>query len=189
MITVTDAFEKIDRTNFVPEELKNQANFDIPLPIGFGQMISQPTTVAHMLEWLDVKTDDKVLDVGSGSGWTTALLSEIVGPMGRVYAVERVPELVELGRKNCEKLGLSNVRFYEAGDKYGLPEHAPYSKILVSAAAETLPIELLGQFEVGGKLVVPVQHDILEITKRSANDYTTQKHSGFNFVPLEKPRV
>lgn len=187
MSSVTAAFEKIDRTNFVPEELKTQANFDMPLPIGFGQMISQPTTVAYMLEWLGAEADDKVLDVGSGSGWTTALLSEIVGPMGRVYAVELIPELAEIGRRNCEKLGITNVRFYEAGEKYGLPEHAPYSKILVSAAAETLPVELLGQLEVGGKLVVPVQHDILEITKYSANDYGTQKHSGFSFVPLERP--
>ena len=86
-----------------------------PLPIGFGQTISQPTTVKFMLSWLDAMPGDEVLDIGSGSGWTSALLADIVGPQGIVYAVERIPELVKFGRDNCRRLGIENVFFFQAG--------------------------------------------------------------------------
>lgn len=184
MDTVKQAFKKINRRDFVPADLQTQAHVDAPLPIGFGQTISQPMTVRLMLEWLAAQPGDKVLDVGSGSGWTTALLSHIVGSKGEVFAVERIPELVVFGRENCAKVGVKNAQFFQASGVYGLPEQSPYERILVSAAAEKLPEELLDQLTVGGKLVIPVQHDILEITKTSARDYEVNVHSGFVFVPL-----
>lgn len=154
------------------------------VPIGYGQTISQPTTVEMMLAWLDAQPGDKVLDVGSGSGWTTALLSDIVGPKGKVYAVELVPELVDFGRNNAQRAAVSNAKFFQAGDSYGLPKHGPFNKILVSAAADSLPIDLVNQLHPGGKLVIPVRHSILEIFKNAKGKTRTIEHPGFVFVPL-----
>jgi protein-L-isoaspartate(D-aspartate) O-methyltransferase len=184
MNRLEEAFQTVTRGNFVATELRGQADLDAPLPIGYGQTISQPTTVRLMLSWLDAKRGDKVLDVGSGSGWTTALLANIVGPHGVVFAVERIPQLVEFGRDNCRRLGIENASFFQAGRHYGLISHAPYARILVSASAHELPTELLSQLEVSGKLIVPVRNDILEITKTAGDEYQTRTHPGFVFVPL-----
>ena len=181
---IESAFEVVDRANFVPQELRGSVDIDAPLPIGFGQTISQPYTVKLMLEWLDPQPGDKVLDVGSGSGWTTALLSHLVGPKGWIYGVERVPELMEFGQENCERAGVSNARFFTAGEEFGLPEEAPFERILVSASADRLPQELVDQLKIGAKMVIPVHNDILEITKKSAGDLDIKKHPGFIFVPL-----
>lgn len=181
---ITEAFEAIDRANFLPPDMKHAAEFDSPIPIGYGQTNSQPYTVRLMLEWLDPRPGEKILDVGSGSGWTTALLAYLVGPKGRVYAVERVPELVEFGRQNAERAGVKNAEFYPAGEEFGLPDEAPFDRILVSASADELPQELIDQLKVGGKMVIPVQNDILEITKKTRGDLDIKKHPGFVFVPL-----
>lgn len=184
MDVVTQAFQYVERLNFLPDDAKGQASANAPVPIGFGQTNSQPYTVELMLRWLDVEPGNKILDVGSGSGWTTALLAYLTGPEGCVYAVEKVPELVEFGRANCEKTGMQNVRFFEAGNAFGLPEHAPFDRILVSASARELPQDLLTQLSIGGKMVIPVRSDILEITKTSFYEHETKNHSGFAFVPL-----
>jgi protein-L-isoaspartate(D-aspartate) O-methyltransferase len=178
------AFARFNRTDFVPEAVKDMAEADRPLPIGQGQTISQPTTVKMMLGWLDGQPGDKVLDVGSGSGWTTALLSYIVGPKGSVYAVERLPELVGFGRGNCQKAGVKNASFHQAGDKYGLAEYAPYDRILVSASTDKVPDELISQLKPGGKLVLPVHNSIFEISKQQNNKTEVIEHPGFVFVPL-----
>lgn len=184
MDSIAKSFASASRRNFVPEEYQDQSDWDVALPIGFGQTISQPSTVEMMLGWLEVEPGNKVLDVGSGSGWTTALLSNLVGPNGGVYAVEIVPELVEFSRDNCERMGIKNAKFYQAGKTYGLPQFAPYDRILVSASAEQLPEELLLQLKVGGKIVVPVGSNILEIEKTSSDKYETAVHPSFIFVPL-----
>ncbi len=184
MDRIEEAFRIVRRADFVPPELREESDLDAPLSIGFGQSISQPTTVKLMLSWLDALPGDGVLDVGSGSGWTSALLAHIVGPQGIVYAVERVPELVKFGRGNCQRLGIENVSFFQAGTKYGLRGHAPYERILVSASARELPVELLNQLKITGKMVIPVKHDVLEVTKTAEDDYRTRRHSGFVFVPL-----
>lgn len=183
MNVIEEAITSVPRENFVPAYLKEQSVIDAPLPIGFGQTISQPTTVRLMLQWLDVQTGEKVLDVGSGSGWTTALLAKIVGPKGRVYAVEKIPELVEMGRKNCREAGVDNAEFFQAGAEFGLPDKAPFNRILVSAAADELPQILLKQLSDHGKVVIPVENDILEIQK-DGEDYIIKNHRGFVFVPL-----
>ncbi len=181
---VAEAMGTLNRKDFVPAYLAHRANDDVALPIGFGQTISQPTTVRMMLRWLEAKSGDKILDIGSGSGWTTALLSTLTGPRGRVIAVERIPELLEYGKNNCRKVGTRNAKFYLAGAHYGFPRLAPYKRILVSAAARQLPQEILDQLAVGGKLVIPVNNDILVVTRLAENRFATEKYEGFVFVPL-----
>ena len=182
---IKSAFREVDRKNFVSNKYQDQADSDIPLPIGFGQTISQPTTVRMMLEWLDAQPGDKVLDVGSGSGFTSALLAEIVDRKGKVYAVERIPELEELGKKNCEDLDIKNIQFYLADKRiYGLPKFAPYDRILVSASADKLPHELISQLKVNGKMVIPVGNSVLEVKKINDSDIEIIEHYGFVFVPL-----
>lgn len=186
MTKIDLAFKALKRVNFLPPTAKLLAGFDMPLSIGHSQTNSQPTTVHRMLEWLDPQSGDKILDIGSGSGWTTALLAHIVGPKGQIYAVERVPELVEFGRKNATKAGVKNAEFSQSGKKFGLPEYAPFDRILVSASADKFPAELLDQLKPGGKLVIPVQSSILEVTKSKNGQIKTNEHPGFIFVPLIK---
>jgi len=156
----------------------------MPLPIGFGQTNSQPSTVRLMLEWLDVHPGQKVLDVGSGSGWTTALLAYMTGKEGQVFAVERIPELVSFGRSNCERLGLKNIEFHPAGDAYGYPAAAPYDRILVSAAAKDVPSELVDQLADDGRMVIPVHDSVIIISKDKQGQLEQKAHPGFIFVPL-----
>ncbi len=184
MDRVDKAFQAIDRRNFLPVGYEQHAAIDAPLPIGYGQTNSQPFTVRLMLRWLDPRPGEKILDVGSGSGWTTALLAYQVGSKGKIYGVERVPELVQFGADNCRRVGIKNVEFFEAKKVIGLPLFAPYDRILVSASASKLPAELLEQLKVGGKLVIPIQDQIDVITKTDQNHYETETHPGFVFVPL-----
>ncbi len=186
MNKLEQAFQTMKRSDFMREDLRNYSDTDRPFPIGFGQTISQPYTVAKMLEWLEVEPGNKILDVGSGSGWTTALLSYLTGPKGFVYAVEKIPELATFGRQNNQGAGVKNAKFFQAGDKYGLPKFAPYDRILVSAAAEQLPKDLVDQLKVGGKMVIPMKNDILEIEKEADDKLDIQTHPGFVFVPLVK---
>lgn len=186
MDAIGKAFKTIHRKNFVPKNLRDEAYIDAPLPIGYGQTISQPSTVKNMLYWLGAQAGEKIMDVGSGSGWTTALLSQIVGEKGKVFAVEIITELVKFGRNNCEKAGINNAEFFQAGKEYGLPQFSPFDRILVSASARRLPLELIDQLKIGGKLVIPVQEDILEITKISKKNFKTVTHPGYIFVPLIK---
>lgn len=184
MDRIEQAFHIIPRTTFLPVDIRKKAELDRPLPIGFGQTNSQPSTVRLMLRWLDPQLEEKILDVGSGSGWTTALLAYLVGPKGSIYAVEKIPQLVRFGKENCEQAGVRNVQFFKAGSTYGLPDFAPYDRILVSAAASTLPKSLLGQLKIGGRLVVPVKGSIHVIDKIDESTYEDTENPGFLFVPL-----
>jgi len=192
---IISAFKKIDREDFIPEELTGQAYGNYPLPIGHGQTISQPLTVAFMLELLSAKKGDKILDLGAGSGWTTALLAEIVGRQGQVWGTEIVKPLAKFGQKNLTKYHFAQARVVPSGNKLGLPQEAPFDKILVSAAAESLPKELVRQLVIGGKLVIPIQGSIFKIEKVPASAQTPsrdgsatktkkQEFPGFAFVPL-----
>ncbi|PIZ63007.1 protein-L-isoaspartate O-methyltransferase [Candidatus Saccharibacteria bacterium CG_4_10_14_0_2_um_filter_52_9] len=181
---IDKAFRAVPRQNFLPEAVVDSVGLDRPLPIGFGQTNSQPTTVAMMLDWLAVEPGQTILDVGSGSGWTTALLAHLTGQAGKVIAVEIVPELVEFGRQNCQRLGIGNVSFYQAGKQYGWPPAGPYDRILVSAASQAVPPELIDQLKPGGRLVIPVQSSILVIDKDTRGNLEQYEHPGFSFVPL-----
>jgi protein-L-isoaspartate(D-aspartate) O-methyltransferase len=184
MERLDQAFEMIDRGSFLPADEQPMKNIDAPLSIGFGQTNSQPSTVYLMLDWLDPQPGDKVLDVGSGSGWTTALLAYLVGTTGKVYAVEKIPELVEFGANNCQKIGVTNAEFFDAGKRLGLPKFAPYDRVLVSAAANSLPEELLDQLSISGRIVIPVRNSVWIMDKIGPEEYQKKEHPGFAFVPL-----
>ena len=184
MDKIDQAFAHIRRADFLPKREKVYAGFDEPIPIGYGQTNSQPSTVAAMLRWLDVQPGQQVLDVGSGSGWTTAILAYMVGPKGQVTAVEIVPELVEFGRENCARADIRNVTFVYAEQELGWAEGAPYDRILVSASADSLPRELLSQLRTPGKIVVPVAGVIHEVTYTRSREVLTIEHPGYVFVPL-----
>jgi len=181
---IIDAFRKVDRKYFVPESFEEHIYVDAPLPIGNNQTISQPSTVAFMLEKLEPGEGDKILDIGSGSGWTTALLCHIVGEKGSVTGLERMEELAERGDENLAKLHFgSHCRIQRAGEKLGLPGEQ-FDRILVSASADEIPEELFLQLKVGGILVIPVRNSIFKFKKVSDTYVEREEFYGFVFVPL-----
>ncbi|MFA6382780.1 MAG: protein-L-isoaspartate O-methyltransferase [Candidatus Buchananbacteria bacterium] len=182
---IINAFYKIKRTDFLPSGSASAEALNSPLPIGHGQTISQPLTVAFMFELLKPDLGQKILDVGSGSGWTSALLAEIIGPAGKVYAIERISELKEFGRRNTAKYHFSNVEFFCRDGSRGLIEYAPFDRIMVSAAALEIPQALKDQLKIGGRLIIPtVENDIRLIEKLAADKYKETIYPGFVFVPL-----
>jgi protein-L-isoaspartate(D-aspartate) O-methyltransferase len=186
---VLRAFQTIDRADFVPEEYANEAYENSPLPIGSGQTISQPFTVAFMLDMLGPQPGEKILDVGSGSGWTTALLASAAGPSGKVFGVEIIPGLVAYGQNNLAKYKLPNTSIRQAGENIGLPEEASFDKILVSAAGRTYPKELVSQLKTGGIMIIPIKESIWKIKKISDEETSVGKFEGFAFVPLIEDRT
>lgn len=180
---IIDAFNNVDRVDFVANANSPDTYEDHPLPIGHGQTISQPTTVAMMMEMLSPQEGDSVLDIGSGSGWTTALLSFIVGKRGSVIGLERIPSLVEFGNNNLAKYNFPNSKIHPATKDLGI-SFEKFDRILVSAAASQFPVELTNQLKIGGKLVIPVKSSIFEVTKKDDNTLKSIEHFGFTFVPL-----
>ena len=181
---IARAFTAVPRAGFLPAGERRREAYDGPLPIGHGQTNSQPRTVADMLRLLDVPVGARVLDVGSGSGWTTALLAHLVGPDGRVDGVEIEPDLVTFGSANLAATGQpwASVREAEPG-VLGLPAGAPYDRVLVSAEARELPASLVDQLAVGGVLVVPVRGTMLRVVKAPGGT-TVTRHGSYRFVPL-----
>jgi len=158
---VERAFMKVPREEFVPPELRKRAYLDTPLPIGHGQTISAPHMVAIMTELLEPRYGDKVLEVGTGSGYQAAILAEIVNPdkksKGIVYTIERIPQLAEFARRNLEKTGYIDRVVIIVGDgSKGYSKEAPYDKIIVTAAAPKVPRSLMEQLASPGKMVIPV---------------------------------
>jgi protein-L-isoaspartate(D-aspartate) O-methyltransferase len=182
MDAVAAAFEASPREDFLPPQERRRASYDGPIQIAGGQTNSQPRTVEAMLRLLDVRPGQRVLDVGSGSGWTTALLAELVGSEGEVLGVELEPELVVFGRENLAHSGHSWARIEPADpDVLGWPEGAPWDRILVSAEPRKLPEELVGQLADDGIMVIPVAGTMLRVTNPGA---VVTRHGAYRFVPL-----
>ncbi len=185
------AFAAAPRVRFLPEAQHRFAALDRPLPIGHDQTNSQPSTVREMLALLDVRPGHRVLDVGCGSGWTTALLAALAGPDGHVVGVEIVPELVASGRAQVAALGRpagsapAVVRQAEPG-VVGLPEQAPFDRILVSAEAAALPQALVDQLGPGGAMAVPVA-GLLTLVRRGDAGVDVLRMGAYSFVPLLEP--
>jgi protein-L-isoaspartate(D-aspartate) O-methyltransferase len=191
---IIEAFSRIDRRDFVLLEYEKEAYENYPLPIGFGQTISQPLTVAFMLELLEPQPGEKILEVGAGSGWQAALLAYCISKnssapksLGKLFAIERIPALKEMAETNVAKYnfikrGIVNVVLGDGSRGY--PAGAPYNKIITAAAAERVMVAWKEQLMVGGRLVAPVGNSIEVHEKISSTDYNIREYSGFSFVPL-----
>ena len=200
---IIEAFKKIKRGDFLPEEMKELAELNEALPIGYGQTISQPLVVAFMLELLQPQPGDKILDIGSGSGWTSALLAEIVGEQGKVIAIEVIPELMEFGKKNIEKYNFIKTGIVEclcADGSKGYQKAASFDRILASASAREIPLAWKEQLKIGGRIVTPIGNSIWLFVKKSEKRgdepsvhlhsaqegfvFEEKEYPGFVFVPL-----
>lgn len=184
---VLAAVGEIPREKFISVELDKVAYDNAPLPIGFDQTISQPYVVAHMLEHLKLSEHDRLLEVGAGSGYAAAVASELVD---RVYAVEIQQELYSIASGRLKRMGYSNIEMFHGDGHEGLPEHAPFTKILVSACGEEIPPALIDQLAVGGRLVAPVEEEdrdwqrLVVLDKASQTDIRRWDAGKVRFVPL-----
>lgn len=181
---IIEAFLSTNRKDFVPESLKSSAYLDEPLPIGCGQTISQPSTVATMTEALRPERGMKILEVGTGSGYQAAILSRIVGKTGKVVTIERREEMASFSRKNL--YGLRNVLQTTGDGSLGYVEEAPYDRIIVTAASPSVPAPLKEQLKKGGILVVPVgrKSQKMYVVTRTAQGFEENTVGEFRFVPL-----
>lgn len=178
---VRRAFAEVPRTRHLPPDQQQYAGLDRALPIGYGQTNSQPTTVRNMLVALDAQPGQRVLDVGSGSAWTTALLAHLVGPTGEVVGVERVPELLDWGRANLAAAGMPWAQIVAADPQLlGAPHFAPFDRILVSAMADDVPEQLRRQLALRGILVIPARGRLWRVTA----DGRARSLGHYAFVPL-----
>lgn len=181
---VLAAMARLPRERFVPAESRGQAYEDKPLPIGGGQTISQPYIIAMMTEALELTGDEKVLELGTGSGYQTAILAELAG---QIITVERIPALAESAKLVLDELGYKNITVHTAEDELGCPEEAPYNAIIATAAAPRVPPELLAQLSIGGRLVIPVgsrfTQQLYKIT-RNRKKNTIKDLGGCRFVSL-----
>jgi len=183
---VRAAMSSTPRADFLPDEVRHLADADHPVMIGWDSTNSQPSTVARMLALLDVQPGDRVLDVGSGSGWTTAILSTMAGPDGTVIGVELVPQLVAYGRERLAETGArADIREAIPG-VLGLPAEAPFDRILVSAQATTVPVRLEAQLAEGGRLVVPVAGVMTVVDIHDGIPHRRADAGRYSFVPLEE---
>jgi protein-L-isoaspartate(D-aspartate) O-methyltransferase len=187
---VLEAIRKVPRSEFVPEEYWYLADQDCPLPIGYEQTISQPYIVALMTELLELRATDRVLEIGTGSGYQTAVLAEIVR---EVYTIEVVGPLAERGRATLDALGYRRIH-YRIGDGFdGWPEYAPYDAIVVAAAAAEVPPPLLEQLTDGGRMVIPLGgleevQTLWKIIKSGGRQIKQEKHGLVRFVPFVRGR-
>lgn len=186
--TLIEAFREINRLDFVPKDLKEEAYINVPLPIGFEQTISQPLTVAFMLELLLPQAGEKILDVGAGSGWQSALLARAVGENGKVIGIERIPELQKMADKNiAEYAELKNrIQIIRGDGSKGYEAEAPYDKIIAAASADEIPQAWKEQLKTGGLIVAPVGVSVVTLKKITPDEFETKEYYGFSFVPLVK---
>lgn len=181
--TVLRAMRRVPRHLFVPDEMRTSAYDDRPLPIGHGQTISQPYIVAYMTEALQLTAAHTVLEIGTGSGYQAAVLGEIVK---QVYSIEIIPELAETARGALAQAGYRNVEVRSANGYLGWPEHAPFDRIIVTAAPPEMPQALVDQLAVGGIMVVPVgtSHQELVVVTKTPSGATEKRTIDVRFVPM-----
>lgn len=184
---VLEAMERVPRHEFVPENYVEQAYEDYPLPIGHGQTISQPYIVAAMTELLQLRSDSRVLEIGTGSGYQAAILAELTD---EVYTVEIIEALYEESKSRLERLGYKNIHTRCADGYYGWEEHAPYDAIIVTAAPDHIPQPLVDQLADGGRMVIPVgppgAYQVLWLVTRQGEEIKTEQIMGVAFVPLTR---
>ena len=183
---VLEAINKVPREKFVPEDLIDSAYRDSPLPIEEDQTISQPYIVALMTVALELKSTDRVLEIGTGSGYSAAVLAEIAN---EVYTIERHQILADTARERLQKLGYENVHVLQGDGSLGWPEHAPFDAIVVTAAGPDVPHSLKQQLAIGGRLVMPVgeyrySQTLLRVRRINENQYEEENLGGVRFVPL-----
>lgn len=182
------AFRAVAREGFLPRAQRRHAGDDVPLAIGHGVTNSQPSTVRTMLRLLDVQPGERVLDVGAGSGWTTALLAHLVGPTGRVLGLEIRPEIAQWGAANLEASSFPWARLEPADPAVlGRPGESPYDRILVSAMARAVPGQLVAQLAGDGVMVAPVAGRMAVVHGRGADPPDVRLEGHYRFVPLEEP--
>lgn len=185
--SIIEAFLAIDRKDFVQDEYCKDTYDDHPLPIGSGQTISQPYTVAFMIELLSPKVGQKIMDIGYGSGWQTAILAYIVKDIGRVFAFEIVPQLCDFGKKNISKYNFTKkgiVVTHCQSAIEGLPEEAPFDCIIAAAQVSSIPETWINQLVNGGRMVLPVKNSIFLVRKSENGAIRKDEYPGFAFVPF-----
>jgi protein-L-isoaspartate(D-aspartate) O-methyltransferase len=181
---VIDAFRKVPRHLFVDGAMYAQAYDDNALPIGCGQTISQPSVVAYMTQLLKLAKDEKILEIGTGSGFQTAILAQF---SRRVFTIERQADLAVIARERLRGMGYQNVTFKSGDGSTGWGQHAPFAKIIVTAGAPVIPEELLKQLQVGGRMIIPLGDRLrqeLTVYDKNENGYEKQSLGGVVFVPL-----
>ena len=183
---VLEAINKVPREKFVPEDLIDSAYRDSPLPIEADQTISQPYIVALMTVALELKPTDRVLEIGTGSGYSAAVLAEIAN---EVYTIERHQVLADTARERLQKLGYKNIHVLQGDGSLGWPEHAPFDAIVVTAAGPDVPQSLKQQLAIGGRLVMPVgeyrySQTLLRVRRINESEYEEENLGGVRFVPL-----
>ena len=182
------SFKETRREDFVPKELKNSAYNDVPLPLMRGKTISQPTTVMIMTAALDLKPNEKVFEIGTGSGYQAAIIAKIVGQNGKVITTEVVPELVKFANDNFKRAGIKNVFVYEEDGSKGMQSEAPFDKIIITAACKEFPKQLLAQLKIGGTIVGPVgnehEQEMVRGTKDAKGKLELEFLGPFLFTPM-----
>lgn len=183
---VLDAMRAVPRHFFVPSALKFQAYKDNALPIAAKQTISQPFIVARMSELLQLAPESRILEIGAGSGYQTAILALLAG---RIFAIERIPQLAAEAQERLDAFGMQNVMLRCADGTNGWPEYAPYDGILVAAGSPDVPEPLLQQLKIGGRLVIPIGQDqktqhLIRVTRSTEKNFRTEDFGACAFVPL-----
>ncbi len=186
---VLSAIKSVNREWFVSPVQQHLAYENIPLPIGGEQTISQPYTVAFMLQLLEINKGDKILEVGAGSGYNAAVMSQLVGEKGKIFSIELIGELAKQARSNLKKAGIKNVKVIHGNGYLGYAQEAPFDRIIVTAGALEMPTALIEQLKEGGTLVIPLRQDgyevMTKIVKKEGRLIATE-HGEFSFVPLKE---
>ena len=182
---LVDFFHTLDRSVFIDNENKALAQLDAPLPIGFGQTISQPSLVVRMTDWLNLESQSRVLEIGTGSGYQTAFLAEF---SSQVYTIERIPELAATAQSRLENLGYTNIHYKIGDGSVGWAEEAPFDRIIVTAAPQRMPDDVVSQLAPGGVMVLPVGpsgwQQLLRITRDTQGQLHTQTLADVAFVAM-----